>query len=560
MTREIHHEDRAAFTLARDRLGWSLPGSRFVDDLGRRLWGALTAESEVAAERDRLASVVNSLAEGVLLLNVAGEVLFSNRAAAEMIDSDPDSLVGQEGFGLISLTDGVEPFSSARLMALIGAGGSLFDRDALLYTTAGGKLPIEVHIVGVANSGAAVVSFLDRRLELQQASRIADSEERFQLLFDHSPVATYELDFTEVGSYFDDLRTRGIDDLRAFAERNPGQVVEAADRIKVLNANRVGVELFERHDADAIRGSFNFKRLDAEDLQGFFALAHAAWKGLTSAKVELSLRGINDEPLHVIAAFEMRPKGGVVDLSRVILTLTDITDRKLEEQRVKDQISAKDEFLASVSHQLRTPLTHVMASAELLAENKGLTSDDIGEIIGMIVRGASEMRSFVEDLIASARTKDGILTVKPAVVDVGRVTDDVLEVVARVYERKTARNATAGVTAWADPLRLNQVLRNLIMNAFQYGGPQVEISGVRSHGRTIIEVRDDGIGVSPDLEIRIFDDYWGTGRAGDSGSLGIGLTVSKRLAEAMGGSLSYSRRGQTTVFTLELPAEGPAPE
>jgi two-component system sensor histidine kinase TorS len=98
------------------------------------------------------------------------------------------------------------------------------------------------------------------------------------------------------------------------------------------------------------------------------------------------------------------------------------------------------------------------------------------------------------------------------------------------------------------------------MNAFQYGGPRVEISGVRSHGRTIIEVRDDGIGVSPDLEVQIFDDYWGTGRAGDSGSLGIGLTVSKRLAEAMGGSLTYSRRGQTAVFALELPAEGPASE
>jgi signal transduction histidine kinase len=174
----------------------------------------------------------------------------------------------------------------------------------------------------------------------------------------------------------------------------------------------------------------------------------------------------------------------------------------------------------------------------------------------MIVRGASEMRSFVDDLVASARSKDGILVVKPEVIDVGKVTDDVLEVVARVYERKTARNATAGVTAWADPLRIHQVLRNLIMNAFQYGGQHVEISAVRSQGRTIIEVRDDGIGVPPDLEVLIFDDYWGTGRAGDQGSLGIGLTLSKRLAEAMGGSLSYLRRGQTTVFALELPAEG----
>jgi len=107
--------------------------------------------------------------------------------------------------------------------------------------------------------------------------------------------------------------------------------------------------------------------------------------------------------------------------------------------------------------------------------------------------------------------------------------------------------------ALADPIRFRQIVRNLVTNAIRYGGDEIQISMSRKGDRVAVCVADDGPGVPEEDRERIFEAYHRAhSSAGQPGSVGLGLTVSRTLAELMGGSLSYSKNGLST-FVLDLP-------
>jgi signal transduction histidine kinase len=109
------------------------------------------------------------------------------------------------------------------------------------------------------------------------------------------------------------------------------------------------------------------------------------------------------------------------------------------------------------------------------------------------------------------------------------------------------------VRAHGDPLRVRQVIRNLLRNAHRHGGPTRTLRTATQDGAVLIQVRDDGPGVSDQVIERLFEPYSHDDR---SGSLGIGLAVSHKLARAVGGDLVYRREGGITVFELELRGAG----
>ena len=126
-------------------------------------------------------------------------------------------------------------------------------------------------------------------------------------------------------------------------------------------------------------------------------------------------------------------------------------------------------------------------------------------------------------------------------------------------EPKAIEAKAAGpVVAWADPLRLRQILRNLLSNAERYGGTNVEIEVEHLNRFVVVRVRDDGTGVPPEHREAIFEPYVrGGGDSALPGSLGLGLAVSRRLARLMGGDLTYRWDG-SSIFELTLPTEPPA--
>jgi signal transduction histidine kinase len=213
---------------------------------------------------------------------------------------------------------------------------------------------------------------------------------------------------------------------------------------------------------------------------------------------------------------------------------------------------AKDEFIAGISHEFRTPLTSIFGFSEVLIDSGLVDPDSSMELIGLINSESAELSRMVEDLLTAARLEAEALTISTATVDPADIVDSVIAPWRRSGTDIVVDLAPAAVAA--DPLRLRQILRNLISNAFKHGGRHVAVVGLHVQGGYAWSVVDDGPGVPDEIAGRLFERYIHDGRrALLAGSVGLGLNIARSLAEAMGGSLEYSRNDATTWFTLVSP-------
>lgn len=218
------------------------------------------------------------------------------------------------------------------------------------------------------------------------------------------------------------------------------------------------------------------------------------------------------------------------------------------------EVARTDRFVAAVSHELRTPLTAIVGLAAELKENRGyLNSDEIDEFLTLIAEQSMEMARLVDDLLISAKADHGTLALFPQPVDLkAQLTAAANGIRFTVGDGMPPIFGNSPL-AWADPLRVRQVVRNLLTNAARYGGPRVWVELAEGDDVVQLVVVDNGTGVPVDSEHEIFEAYRSAHREVPVGSVGLGLNLSRQLARLMGGDLSYRRRAETTRFELTLP-------
>ena len=246
-------------------------------------------------------------------------------------------------------------------------------------------------------------------------------------------------------------------------------------------------------------------------------------------------------------------------LQSVSNVLAAAVDRAAAYQQLESLVRSKDAFVASVSHELRTPLTVVSGLAHELSQQwMSLSDDEMVEFTSMLVSQSRDMGDLIEDLLVAARSNMGHVVVRAVPVSIAAEIEDVLAGFG-TPPAKTLSSDVTDVVAEADPIRVRQILRNLVSNAIRYGGDQIEVVGYNDAGVSVIEVTDSGLAIGSRDRERIFEPYE---RAhvieGTTGSVGLGLSVSRTLAELMHGSLTYSHDGRS-VFRLELPASAGSP-
>lgn len=231
--------------------------------------------------------------------------------------------------------------------------------------------------------------------------------------------------------------------------------------------------------------------------------------------------------------------------------------RQDDAEQLRASNESKDRLLASVSHEIRTPLTAIVGlSEELISSRTSLGAEEMDELNGIIAVQSRELAELVEDLLVASRADFGNLSIRSEWID---LRDQALRVVEGVREshpaRKEVRVEGGPVRAWADPLRVRQVIRNLLTNAVKYGGDRIVILLEERGELAAVTVADDGAGVPEHESQLIFERYYRSpGSPTQPGSVGIGLPVSRQLAEMMGGKLEYLRRGAHPSFELLLPA------
>jgi signal transduction histidine kinase len=218
-------------------------------------------------------------------------------------------------------------------------------------------------------------------------------------------------------------------------------------------------------------------------------------------------------------------------------------------------IRSKDQLIAAVSHEFRTPLTVVLGFAELLQESRSdIDDDEMATMLSAITENAVDLSHIVEDLLTAARAQMGSLTIAPSPVAVRPMVSRVVEQAAGSAHHIVVSGDNAVVLA--DESRVRQILRNLISNAQRYGGHRIHVATHIADGYAQLLVSDNGDGIPESDQERIFAPYESAHESGTQpGSLGLGLTISRSLARLMGGDLSYRRNDGWTTFDLTLPLQ-----
>lgn len=224
------------------------------------------------------------------------------------------------------------------------------------------------------------------------------------------------------------------------------------------------------------------------------------------------------------------------------------------QSQLRDHIRSKDEFLGAVSHELRTPLTSVLGFAAMLRESGvDLTENERAEFMALIAEQGEDMADIVNDLLVAASAETAELVVDSTPIDVAAAIQKALEHIPEVSTRIEMSGEPP--QAFADPVRVRQIVRNLLTNAGRYGGSDIEIGIAGCDESVVIQVRDNGDGLPEEEWETIFDPYQRSHhREGQPASVGLGLTVSRMLARRMDGELTYRYEGDRSVFELVLPA------
>ena len=213
----------------------------------------------------------------------------------------------------------------------------------------------------------------------------------------------------------------------------------------------------------------------------------------------------------------------------------------------------KRDFLASVSHELRTPLAAVLGFATELADSwDKFEPDEARDLVRLIARQSADISSIVDDLLTITRVEAGTMTIHPKPVDVSEHLRALVETLARTENRTV--DWTGNALVWADPTRLRQVIRNLVTNAFRYGGDLIRVEVRQEENWAFIEVRDSGAAIPAHRVATMFDPF---DHADDGGrtpnSVGLGLAIARSLSRMMGGDLVYTHENADSVFRMGVP-------
>jgi signal transduction histidine kinase len=243
------------------------------------------------------------------------------------------------------------------------------------------------------------------------------------------------------------------------------------------------------------------------------------------------------------------------DDEHVVLTAVDVEDRREAETELQRQVSRREQLIASVSHELRTPMASVIGFAEeLINRPNDFGEGEKRELLEMIRSQSVDVANILDDLLVKARADFNDVAVMCANVVVGQLIDQLLEELGM----QDTERSIGTVQAWADRTRLRQILRNLLTNAKRYGGDEIRIVAERRGDTTYISVRDSGEPLDLETSRNIFEAFERAhNAAGVTASVGLGLTISRQLAQAMDGEIWYAHDGREAAFTVALPANEP---
>lgn len=386
-------------------------------------------------------------------------------------------------------------------------------------------------------------------------SHLAIGWSAFENLFQMSPIPLMQQDYTELEAWMDELRQSGVTDLRDHLGEDIEAIRAVVPKIKMVAANPAAIDAVGI-PAEELVGPIDPKIVNEGAEPGWLSQFEAIWNRVPVSRASFKAATASGRRFDAESILSAPLVDGLPDFSRAVLTLIDVTDHRNEERRMLDLMEAKNSFLASVSHEIRTPLTAIVGFAQLLGdEDAGLEDQDRNLMVASIAQQAQEVSNLVEDLLVVARNELAQIEIAEGNVDLVDQLNQTLEAGGSFTTKVKISTHGHIHEVRGDPARIRQILRNLLTNAERYGGQEVRVRISGDEETVVVAVTDNGPGIPVEQWESVFEPYQRAHTSGEQPeAVGIGLAISRQLAERMGGTLDYRYENGLSIFSLTLRA------
>ena len=290
---------------------------------------------------------------------------------------------------------------------------------------------------------------------------------------------------------------------------------------------------------------------------------HRFTSGMACERIARQL-GMSGTPLWAQARLESPvPQSRMTVYTELLRTLIDSTTRQKEAiVRLNELNRMRDVFLATVSHEMRTPLSAISMRLEMLLRSQLNDPERLRRELGTMMRHVGQESRMVEDLIDAAQTRNGQLAIRPEHVSLIRIVRDALSTVEPGAQAKQVAlgadlPAQEELMVWGDAQRLQQLFWNLLSNAVKFtpAGGRVRLRVLPGAQRHIIEISDTGQGIAEQFLPDVFGAF-NKQQSHNAGGLGLGLFIARHIVELHGGTIEVESGGadQGATFTVSLPA------
>jgi PAS domain S-box-containing protein len=262
-----------------------------------------------------------------------------------------------------------------------------------------------------------------------------------------------------------------------------------------------------------------------------------------------------------------RPGNTTVPVTVLLLSLMDVTERRMAEEGLKQADREKDDFLALLAHELRNPLAPIRTAVQLLKMRKQ-PDPEMQRLHAVIDRQVQHLVRMVDDLLDVSRVLRGKVELRREPIEIADAIAIAVETSRPLLDAQrqelNLQLPAHSVTVHGDAVRLSQVIANLLNNASKYSdvGATIQLTASQADNEVIITVRDAGAGIPADVLPRVFEPFVQADRSLERsrGGLGIGLTLVKKIVELHHGQVAVESAGpgQGSAFTIRLPAHAGA--
>lgn len=490
--------------------------------------------------RDAYLATVGAL---VLVLDRDGRVTLFNRHSEQVTGYSADQIVGAEPSHLFA---SAQRFWEGLDQVVAGEGPARFEGD--LLTTGGEHRRVSWVLTGLCNDDGDVLYVIAVGLD------VTEQRQTERLFANVLSAASAQMIFA--------TDTAGV-----FTAFNPGGERLLGYRAEELIGVATVETMHRPGDLEAL-----VERMGLSSFKELLALATPDMPSMTEEWVLLRKDG-TEVPVSMTINTMVGDDGAVLGYVGVAWDITAQREAEaamaaaLERERnaaehARELDRVKNDFVAMVSHDLRTPLTSIVGNTELLLDgDAGSLSPSQQRLLEAVDRNSRRLDNLVSDLLLLSRIESGTLRMHTRVVSLAEVVDGALEALAGKRSPDVAVSIdlpAEPVLVRGDPDQLERVTINLVGNALKFTPPggRVEISAIDDAGRAELRVTDTGIGIPEEELPHVFDRFFRSSRSRDRDrpGTGLGLTIARSIIEQHGGGIrAAATPGGGTTFVVDLP-------